>query len=129
MAENEATLADLVEGQLTVVLRGKTYPVAPIDGFGYQLLAQMDEATSLATLYRIAAKCLKGSMTKDEVIGTEDVNGLSAAEVGYVIRTARSQVTQVEATLPNDGGPAESPKTEPVDSASQESPPAIQLAS
>lgn len=129
--EKEIPLGELVDGELTVYLpsKKKTYPLHPVDGFGYQMLAQMTDETSTETMYKIATKALMGQLTPVEVFGDANTNGLSAYEVGLVCGRAQMHVRRVQATVPNDGGQAESPTTEPADKASPESPQPIQSAS
>lgn len=121
-------LGDLVMPQLSVVLNGKSYPVKPLDGFGYQLLSTLDADNSVPIMYRLAQRALSPGMSKDEVFGSDEVMGLTPAQVGEVVRISSQQIEAVEATIPNGSGPpGEGHNRTP--EASQESPPSIQLAS
>lgn len=124
------TLDELTRPELSVTLRGKRYKVSPMDGFGYQLVNGMTKENSVHVMYRVAARCLMGSMPRDEVFGTEDVLGLTAEEVGQVVQVASGQIQEVEATLPNAGkAGAETGGQESSPPSSPESHPTIQLAS
>lgn len=90
----------------TITLNGRPYPVKPIDGFGYQLMQNMDEKDSLMVMYRVAARCLAPNMSGDEVFGTETTQGLSAEQVGEVIAKARARIEKVEALASPNSEPA-----------------------
>lgn len=121
------SLDELVDGKLSVTVNGKEYAVRPLDGFGYQLLATMEPQSAAATLYKLAAKSLAPGMTRDEVFGTDELQGLTPQQVGRVVKVASQQIEDVESTAPNDSGPlGQGQNSEP---ATPESPPAIQSAS
>lgn len=92
-----------------VTLNGKRYHVKPIDGYGYRLLAQAkkkDDVEKLDVVYQIAAKCLAGELSRDEVIGTEDIQGLSADDAARVLEAAQAQAEKVEALASPNSVPA-----------------------
>lgn len=103
----KATLSDLVNPNLSIELNGKTYPVKPMDGFGYQLLSSLTPDSSVDVMYRLAQRVLAPSMSKDEVFGTEDVLGLTPGQVAEVVKVSSGQVDAVEETIPNGSGPLE----------------------
>ena len=95
-------LESLAAPELKVTIRGKTYPVKPIDGFGMQLAQKANgRAEMIEAMYKIAARCL--GIPFAEVWGTEEQVGFSEQEVLQVVEVVQGQVKAVEATAPNDG--------------------------
>lgn len=98
MPEIKGLSLDEVTNGGSVTIRGKLYPVRPIDGFGMQLLhstPSSDRVAMIRAMYRIAARCLGVSF--DEVFGTEDTPGFSEVEVMEVAEVAQRQVKAVQA--------------------------------
>lgn len=127
MPERIVALDELVAPRLSVVLNGVKREVKPLDGFGYQLLSTLSAETSVATMFSLAQRVLAPGMSKDEVFGTEDVMGLTPAQVGQVVKVASGQIDMVEATSPNGSGSLEQGQNS--EAVSPESPQPIQLAS
>jgi hypothetical protein len=72
------TLQELAHPELSVTLRGRTYAVRPVDGYGMQVVSSVAEGDRLAMIratYKIAARCI--GLSFDEVFGTEDSPGFS----------------------------------------------------
>lgn len=91
-------LESITQSRMVRLDDGREFPVKPLDGYGYQLSqSAKNENETIDILYRLAARCLAGSLTKDEVIGTDDVVGLSVAEVARVVQIASSSIGVVEA--------------------------------
>lgn len=107
MGERIVALDELVAPKLSVTLNGKEYPVKPLDGFGYQLLSSLDAATSVSVMFRIAQRVLAPGMSKDEVFGSDEVMGLTPAQVAQVVKVSSGQIELVEDTIPNGSGPLE----------------------
>lgn len=105
MPDTKAVSLDaLVNPSLSVELRGKVYPVAPLDGFAQQLSRNVrDKNEAIDVMYKIAARCLAPRMSYEEVFGSETVIGLTPDQVSKVVEVAASQIDDVEATIPNDG--------------------------
>lgn len=106
MSNKKRVSAEELTASRTVTLNGKQYPVKPIDGFGYQLLQNVTDESSLMTMYEVAAKCLAPGMTRDQVFGTAEIQGLSAEEIGMVMFAAKASVKDVEALASPNSEPA-----------------------
>lgn len=73
-----------------VVLGGRTYSVRPIDGRGYQMVANMGTGMeAVATMYKVAGLCLPD-------VAEDDIQSLTQAQVEAVIEIATGQVREVE---------------------------------
>jgi hypothetical protein len=127
---NDVTLEELANPDSTVTIRGKTYNVLPIDGFGMQLLSAVpssDRMAMIRTMYKIAAKCI--GLTFDEVFGTDTTVGFSESEVMAIAEVAQKHVKKVEATVPNDSSAGATTSGTENPPHSPDSPQPIQLAS
>lgn len=94
------TLEAIAKPQLSVRLDdGREFAVKPLDGFGYQLSqSAKNEIESIDILFRLAARCLAPNLSRDEVVGTEEVVGISVADAARVVQIASGQISQVEAS-------------------------------
>ena len=97
------TLNELANPALKITLRGQEYRVNPIDGFAKQLGEKATSENQYETYCKIAARCLAPAFTFEQVFGSEDVQGLTIAEVKLVIDIATKDVLAVEASAKNDG--------------------------
>lgn len=95
-------LESITKPKLSVRLDdGREFPVKPLDGYSYDLSqspAAKNGPDAIKILYRLAAKCLAPALSRDEVIGTEDIQGLTVDEAARVVQIASGQITEVEAS-------------------------------
>lgn len=94
-------LSDLTDRSVSVTLDdGRTFKVRKLDAFGYQLSkSATNEIDSIDIVFKLAARCLKGQLSTEEVLGSEDVIGLSIEDAAKVVATAGGQVEVVEASV------------------------------
>jgi hypothetical protein len=87
-----------------VILNGKEVKVRPIDGVGYEMMQQIQQAeteeekqSNVSRMYQIAKRCVESDSSRAEYV---DVMALTPAQVGALVGVAGSAVKSVEETAP-----------------------------
>ncbi len=87
---NPINLDSLIDQNLSVILKGETVAVKPIDGRCYQLLAKLENGEqAVGIMYEIAQRCLP-------TLSEEQVFELTPLQVKAVVAVASGKVEEVE---------------------------------